>query len=1073
MPCDYQAISNLNEGRYGWDIDRVGQMLFADRYSDRTHFIFELLQNAEDALARRPAGWQGSRSVAFHLTERGLRVGHFGHPFDENDVHGICGIAESKKGLTDIGQFGIGFKSVYVFTDRPEVHSGEEDFAIENFVLPVAVPPLDRNAEETIIEIPLKDHYEDEIAKGLGQLGASTLLFLRQIEEIYWSVDGEQSGLYRRETSEIDIGVRRITVIGPKQAEREADEEWLVFSRPVNTDNGDHAGHVEIAFSITNDEKSKRDLIKPIDHSPLVVFFPTVLETYLGFLVQGPYRTTPSRDNVPSGDPWNKRLVQETASLLIESLHWMRDRNLLDTTTLGCLPLDSNKSYGMFAPLFAATEQALSSEPLLPRFDTGYVPAVRALLACTQELRELFTPIQLSTLFGEKQELSWLTGDITWGRTPKLLGYLMWHLRIAELTPEKIIKRLDKPFLETQSDAWIQDLYEFLSGQPALRQELSQVPLIRLKDGTQVVAYLNGQPQAFLPGEYKTGFPAVRVSVCATDTAREFLRSLGLTEPDRVDDVVRYVLPKYQGEKINVTDADYEADIQRILAAFATDSKGQREKLKGALRQTYFVRTVDMGDDSKWWMQPRSVYWATDRLKELFAGVRGVYLVDDAYACLRDEEVQRLLEDCEAAQYLEIILEETDLTQPELADIRRSAGLEQASWEKITDRTLRGLQDLLSVFPRLEPEARRRRAGLLWEALVDVANRYGSWVFQGEYRWGYAQIKKTGTFDAMFVRHLNATPWVPDANGELQSPKFVIFKSLGWKEDPFLLSKIGFKAPIIDQLAREIGIEPGVLDLLKAVGVTSEAHLRERLGLSEEQTIVDEGSSDDVKDSLGRPGITIEAGTPVTEVAGKEPSGSGREMGGGLAGDGVGASSGYADSSGSSGKSVVTNSGADAVTGKPTSGGAGGTPFISYVATHPDEEESDPDGLDQVARMALETQAINLILSHEPKWLRTPPGNPGYDLFVPEEDGKETCWCEVKAMTASLHDRPVGLSRTQFEFAQRYREAYWLYVVEHAGTERARIVRIQDPAGRVRTFTFDYGWLTVANVDYDRAHPED
>ena len=43
--------------------------------------------------------------------------------------------------------------------------------------------------------------------------------------------------------------------------------------------------------------------------SPLVVFFPTEKETFLGFLIQGPYRTTPARDNVPEHDQWNQGLA--------------------------------------------------------------------------------------------------------------------------------------------------------------------------------------------------------------------------------------------------------------------------------------------------------------------------------------------------------------------------------------------------------------------------------------------------------------------------------------------------------------------------------------------------------------------------------------------------------------------------------------------------------------------------------------------------------------------------------------------------------------------------------------------
>ena len=92
MPSDYAAIKRTNMERFGTDIGRIGQMLLADRYDDRTHFIYELLQNAEDALARRES-WAGPRSVTFRLSDAALRVSHFGVPFTEADVQSICGIA--------------------------------------------------------------------------------------------------------------------------------------------------------------------------------------------------------------------------------------------------------------------------------------------------------------------------------------------------------------------------------------------------------------------------------------------------------------------------------------------------------------------------------------------------------------------------------------------------------------------------------------------------------------------------------------------------------------------------------------------------------------------------------------------------------------------------------------------------------------------------------------------------------------------------------------------------------------------------------------------------------------------
>ena len=115
--------------------------------------------------------------------------------------------------------------------------------------------------------------------------------------------------------------------------------------------------------------------------------------------------------------------------------------------------------------------------------------------------------------------------------------------------------------------------------------------------------------------------------------------------------------------------------------------------------------------------------------------------------------------------------------------------------------------------------------------------------------------------------------------------------------------------------------------------------------------------------------------------------------------------------------------------------------------------------------MALEAKAIEFILSREPGWRRTPTHHPGYDLYLADESNNAIQWCEVKAITASLDDHPVGLSHTQFDWAREHGEAYWLYVVEHAGTDAARIVRIRNPVGKARTFTFDHGWINVAEPD--------
>src|SRR5437667_5533951 len=116
MPSDYVKISAESEKRYGTDVSNYGSD-FADRYTERTHFIFELLQNAEDALRWREEAepkHRLPRSVKFLLFPDHIDVTHYGLPFNEDHVRAICSIKRGTKhhNVTDIGKFGIGFKSV-------------------------------------------------------------------------------------------------------------------------------------------------------------------------------------------------------------------------------------------------------------------------------------------------------------------------------------------------------------------------------------------------------------------------------------------------------------------------------------------------------------------------------------------------------------------------------------------------------------------------------------------------------------------------------------------------------------------------------------------------------------------------------------------------------------------------------------------------------------------------------------------------------------------------------------------------------------------------------------------------
>ena len=103
--------------------------------------------------------------------------------------------------------------------------------------------------------------------------------------------------------------------------------------------------------------------------------------------------------------------------------------------------------------------------------------------------------------------------------------------------------------------------------------------------------------------------------------------------------------------------------------------------------------------------------------------------------------------------------------------------------------------------------------------LGDLEERRGRGVFDGSYTWTHYGQRKAPPFPAAFLRRLAKSAWVPDASGDLVRPALVTFESLGWKANPFLLSKIAFKPPIIDQLAKEASREFGFVAMSRFPGL--------------------------------------------------------------------------------------------------------------------------------------------------------------------------------------------------------------------------------------------------------------
>ena len=115
-----------------------------EKYSDQAHFIYELLQNADDACAT---------NARFILEENRLIFAHNGtrhfsvsNPANEDidserktlgDINAITSIANSNKTGASIGKFGVGFKAVFQYTSTPHIYDPSFKFKIERFIVPI------------------------------------------------------------------------------------------------------------------------------------------------------------------------------------------------------------------------------------------------------------------------------------------------------------------------------------------------------------------------------------------------------------------------------------------------------------------------------------------------------------------------------------------------------------------------------------------------------------------------------------------------------------------------------------------------------------------------------------------------------------------------------------------------------------------------------------------------------------------------------------------------------------------------------------------------------------------------
>ena len=836
MRSNYEHIRQDNIRRRGEEFDDIGRLIAEQLYADRSHFVYELLQNAEDALVRRFRQNPNNRSccaVRFRLFHDRLEFRHFGLPFSEKDVTGICDVLRGTKrdDPIQIGKFGIGFKSVYAFTSSPEIHSGDEHFVIKRYIRPEMKEPspdLAIAAGETVFVFPFDHEDLSEaqafvlISNKLRMLGPEVMLFLRRTEEIEWQDEtGQKTGQYLRDASQLPRCkfARRVTLIGQTNGHDE-EEHWLVFERPVDILENDEKIPVEIAFRLETSAVDSADSIVKIDSSPLVVYFPTEKDTRLGFLMQGPYRTTSARDNVPKDDAWNRKLIEETAKLIVEALRQLKGMGLLSVAVLETLPIKAVDfpEGSMFHPIFSTVSDALIDEELLPGYDEGtFVGAHNAKLARGAGLMKILNGDQLRALFASAERIQWLSSGVTQDRTPDLRNYLIEELDVDEITPDGFARKITKSFLADRTDGWMVAFFRYLSDQTALWRKppkygygsggiLRSQPILRLQDGSHVKPFRDGlTPNAYLATGTctSTSMRIVKMELSQDEKARNFLKDLGIPDLDLVAEVIERVLPKYLKDS-NIPCDENDRDLKTIERAYATDSSEKRKRLKDRLIETPFVRALCQNTETFVYRKPGQVYFRSDELCRYFDGNGSFSFVNSDY--------------------------------PQ-SDLFGELGVGAAVRVRRRRRGSRGRVDIVSEWgshrrglngfdPDIQVHGLRcalsnptiAKSTIIWNT---IAVRHSDCI-RGNVETSTRQTYESSEKEAIlseFGELLTGTAWVPDADGEMHQPSDLTLDDLpeSFQRDERLADQLGMKKDVVAELCVEAGVSPQAIDLAQRI----------------------------------------------------------------------------------------------------------------------------------------------------------------------------------------------------------------------------------------------------------------
>ncbi|MGW5020895.1 DEAD/DEAH box helicase family protein [Streptomyces cacaoi] len=304
--------------------------------------LYELVQNGADELLQETHG--GMHVV---LTEEALYCANLGRPVSPGGVETILASHLSRKRGTEIGRFGLGFKSVLAVSANPQFFSRSGSFGWDaektRRLIRERVPgdgdtpvlriahlldfDVERHADPvleelswatTIVKLPLMQGHSQALAADLAAFPSNFVIFSPHVGELVLEDRRGPTPPVRR-----DIYVRgsgNTRTLHTDEHGNKSTSEWKVFekvhllSEAARKDAGEFHVRTEVPVSWAVPTTGQQG------PGEFWAFFPTTYETTLRGVLNAPWKTNEDRQNLLKNNAFNEELMEVAAKLVVDSL---------------------------------------------------------------------------------------------------------------------------------------------------------------------------------------------------------------------------------------------------------------------------------------------------------------------------------------------------------------------------------------------------------------------------------------------------------------------------------------------------------------------------------------------------------------------------------------------------------------------------------------------------------------------------------------------------------------------------------------------------------------------------------